>query len=1085
MKKKQEFLSLNQGRWLLKLRKMKLTAILSFLVLVSFGNSYSQVKLSLSFEKAGIREVITTIEEKTNYIFLYKDEIFDFSKTISADFKDAGFEEVLQSFCDQANVDYEVRERQIILKEKPAPTVRALELQQPQRRDITGTVRDNRGQPLPGVAVIVKGTTIGAVTGNNGNFQLSIPADAQILEFSFVGMKRQEVSATGRSIFEIVLEDETYGVDEVVVVGYGTQKRSDITGTVASLGKERLEMVPNLNIAQAIQGAIPGVMIQTTSAGARSTETIMIRGRNSILADNTPLIVVNGIPYGGQLNDINPNDVQSIEVLKDASAAAIYGSRGANGVILITTKGGSEGNTIISYDGKYSIQNFTNLPDIMNGEQFYQTKMERYPEGMTPSEKAVYDSGKWVDWLDIASRNGNSQQHNLSISGGFQKTKYYISGNLLDVRGLIVNDDYMRLTNTISVDTEIANWLAIGTRTHLSFSDMSGVAPPMSDLFWRNPLAVAYDENGKLTIAPIYDDPVRNNPLQTTLFKNIDKTHQVLSNNYAVINFPFIQGLTYRLNTGARMSFSDKATYKGRDTRDGLDVGGRADTDRTNFTSLVLENILSYTREFAAHSIFATGVYSFEETKLSSNTMGAQRFPNDFLSWYAAAQAEVSVPGYNYNQTNLISQMLRLNYSYDSRYLTTLSVRRDGYSGFGVKTKWGIFPSVAFGWNIHNEQYFPWKDIFNELKFRISYGLNGNQAVGAYQTISRLSQENTVASSSTLPGYKPSRLGSDLLGWESSGTMNIGVDFRIKSNKVTGAVNVYNTNTSDLLLNRTISPVHGITSITQNIGKTNNKGLELEATSRNIAQGNFRWNTSGNIAFVKNKIVSLYGDLDDEGREIDDIVNSWFIGQPIRVNFDYVFDGIWQLDEADEAAKFGTKPGYIKLKDDGNGIINADDREIIGQQDPKLLWGFNNSLSYKNLTLDIFMHGVHGVTKRNSLREDHVTAGFRGNTTYKNYWTPTNPSNIYHMNHDDARRMSGIIATYYEDASFVRIKDVSLSYNVDSKLTNLIGIDRIRIYANGRNLFTFTKWGGLDPELPDQVTIPLQKEYVLGLELGF
>ena len=955
-----------------------------------------------------------------------------------------------------------------------------------QRITITGTVSDEIGNPLPGATVLVKGTSQGATADVNGKYSLDVSSRTVTLVFSFVGYTTQEIPAQNQSVVNASLAPEVKGLEEVIVVGYGTQKKSDITGTVASLPKERLEMAPNLNIAQAIQGSIPGVMIQTTAAGARSSESIMIRGRNSILADNTPLIVVDGIPYGGELDDINPNDVQSIEVLKDASAAAIYGSRGANGVILITTKGGESGTPKISYDGKFSIQKYVKLPDIMDGKQFYKAKMERNPESMTQSEQAVYDSGKWVDWLGLASRNGNSQQHNLSISGGFQKTQYFISGNFLNVKGLIVNDDYMRMTGTVNIDTKVLNWLTIGTRTHLSYNDMSGVAPSIDDLYYTNPLAEAYDADGNLTISPVKDDPVRSNPLQATLFKNKDLSYQILTNNYAIVDFPFIKGLSYRLNTGIRLSFSDEATYKGRNTRDGLDVEGEASTERTNRTSTVVENILSFTREFSVHSIFATAVYSFEQSKRSSNSMEAQRFPNDFLTWYAAAQAEVVVPDYSYDQTDMISQMLRLNYAYDRRYLATLSVRRDGYSGFGAKTKWGVFPSVALGWNIHNEQFFPWENIFDELKLRLSYGLNGNQAVGAYQTISRLSQENTVALGTTLPGYKPSKLGSDNLGWEASSTLNFGVDFRILESRITGALNLYNTNTSDLLLDRTISPIHGITSITQNIGKTNNKGFELDISSRNIVKGNFRWTTSGNIAFVKNKIVSLYGELDEAGKEIDDIANDWFIGKPIRVNFDYVFEGIFQLKDSVEAAKFGSKPGYVKLKDgDKDGSLDADDREIIGQEDPKFLWGLTNSLSYRNFALDLFIHGVHGVTKDNVLKADHVTAGFRGNTTYKNYWTRTNPTNEFHSNLDDARRMSSIIAAYYENASFVRVKDVTLSYSIPSNLIERAGINKVRIYFNGRNLFTFTEWGGLDPELPDQVSIPLQKEYVFGLELGF
>lgn len=956
-----------------------------------------------------------------------------------------------------------------------------------QRITITGTVTDEKGGPLPGATVQVKGTVQGTPTDVNGKYSVDVSSPNVTLVFSFVGYITKEIPVQNQTSVNTSLAPDIQGLQEVIVVGYGTQKKSDITGTVASLPKERLEMAPNLNIAQAIQGSIPGVMIQTTSAGAAPSEAIMIRGRNSILASNDPLIVVDGIPYGGQLSDLNPNDVQSLEVLKDASAAAIYGSRGSNGVILITTKEGSGGKASITYDGKYSIQSFVNLPDIMDGKQFYDFKMTRLPSGMTQSEQDVYDSGKWVNWLDLGLRNGNSQQHNLAVSGGVQNTKYYISGSWLDVRGLIVNDDFQRITSRINVDTKIAKWLTIGTRTQLSTDDMSGVAPDMTDLFFRNPLATAYDENGYLTVTPILDDPLRNNPLETTLFKNIDKSYQVVSNNFAIIDFPFVQGLSYRINTGVRKRFVDTGTYRGRDTKTGLDARGSANTARTNYNNTVIENILSYNREFGDHNIFATAVISYEGNKSSSNTMSASGFPHDFLSWYSSAQADLVTPGYTLNETVLISQMLRLNYAYASRYLLTLTVRRDGYSGFGANNKWGIFPSVALGWNIKDEQFFPLKDLFNELKLRFSYGLNGNQAVGAYESISRLSQENMVALSTSLPGYKPSKLGSDNLGWEASRTINLGVDFGILDNRISGALNLFKTNTTDLLLNRTISLVHGITSITQNIGETENNGLEFSFNSRNIVTGNFKWVTSGNISFVKNKIVSLYGDLDAEGKEIDDVVNSWFIGKPIRVNFGYVFDGVWQLDEATEAAKWGSVPGYIKIKDvNGDGKLDASDRQIIDQQDPKFIWGFTNSLSYKNFTFDIFMHSVQGVTKNNGLMSDlGVTAGVRHNTINKNWWTPTNPSNDFYMNHVDAFRMAGIQANIYESASFVRIKDVSLSYDFPLSLLGRLGLNKLKLYVTGRNLFTFTEWRGLDPELADQEAIPLQKEFVFGLNLGF
>jgi TonB-linked SusC/RagA family outer membrane protein len=955
------------------------------------------------------------------------------------------------------------------------------------QQSVSGKITGASGEALPGVSIIVKGTTTGVNSDMDGMYTINVPSGNPTLVLSFIGYISKEVNVTGLTRVDVTLDLDVTALEEVIVVGYGTQKKSDITGTVASLPRERLELSPNLNIAQAIQGSIPGVMIQTTAAGAAPTESIEIRGRNSILASNDPLIVVDGIPYGGHLSDINPNDVKSIEILKDASAAAIYGSRGSNGVILISTNEGKEGKPTIAYDGKYSVQNFTNIPDIMDGKEFYDFKILRLPSGMTQSEQDVYDSGKWVNWLDLGLRKGNSQQHNLTISGGTPNTKYYISGNFLNVKGLIVNDDFTRLSSRVNIDTKIVKWLSIGTRTQLTSDDMSGVAPDMGDLFYRNPLSVPYDENGNLTITPIADDPLRNNPLETTLFDNIDKSYQVVTNNYAIVDFPYIKGLSYRINTGITFRLTDQATYRGRDTKTGLDARGSSSTGRGITNNTVIENILTYNKEIGVHTIFATALMSYEGNKYSSNSVSASGFPHDFLSWYSTAQAELVNNSYSYNQSTLVSQMLRLNYAYSSRYLITMTVRRDGYSGFGTTNKWGVFPSIALGWNLSNEKFFPLKDIFNEMKLRFSYGLNGNQAVGAYESISRLSQENMVSLSTSLPGYKPSKLGSDNLGWESSKTMNLGLDFGIFENRVSGNFNLFRTNTTDLLLNRTISAVHGITSITQNIGQTQNDGVEFSVNSRNVVKKNFTWNTSGNISFIRNQIVSLYGNLDEDGKEIDDIVNNWFIGRPIRVNYGFVFDGVWQTSEAAEAAKWGSQPGFIKIKDvNGDSKLTAEDRQIIGQRDPKMLWGVTNNFTYRNFSMSIFVHGVQGVTKQNDLMSDlGVTAGVRHNTSVKNWWTTENPSNDFWMNHVDAHRMAGVEAGIFESADFTRLKDVSVAYDLGGEMLKKLGLNKLKVYVTGRNLMTFTKWRGLDPELSSSESIPLQKEYVFGLNLSF
>jgi TonB-linked SusC/RagA family outer membrane protein len=955
-----------------------------------------------------------------------------------------------------------------------------------QRIAITGTVTDESGNPLPGSTVQVKGTNVGVSADIDGTYSLDVSSRNVTLVFSFVGYATQEIPAQNQAVINATLKPDVLGLDEVIVVGYGTQKKSDITGTVASLPRERLEMAPNINIAQAIQGAIPGVMIQTSSSGASPEEAILIRGRNSITASNNPLIVVDGIPYSGQISDLNPNDVKSIEILKDASSAAIYGSRGSNGVILISTREGATGKPVINYDGKYSIQTVANIPKVMDGGEFYDFKMLRRPQHMTAYEIENYESGDWINWYDLALRNGSSQQHNLSISGGTNNIKYYVSGGLTDVKGLAIKDDYVRAVNRINLDIKFTDWLSIGTRTQLSYSDQSGIPADFSEVLYANPLTTPYTEDGDLTIFPWPGNEDHVNALEQTIWNNMSKSYQVVTNNFAIIDFPFLPGLSYRFNSGIKMTYNDEATYLDRNSTTGFLRNGSSETSQSSYNNVIVENIFSYTRKFGMHNIFATALMGFEKNKNRATDITARGFPHDFLTYYSIAQAELVEPAYTFESNHLISQMLRLNYSYGDRYLATLTVRRDGFSGFGSKTKFGNFPSIALGWNINKEKFFPWNDLINVLKVRASVGLNGNQAVGPYQSISRLTEINMVDGSATLAGYEPSVLGSDNLGWESSLTTNLGLDFGILENRISGDVNIYKTHTTDLLLERTISMVHGITSIIQNIGETENKGFEISVNSRNIVKGDFKWFTSGNFSFVKNKILSLYGEVDEEGNEIDDINNAWFIGQPIRVNYGFEWLGTWQLDEADTAALYKSKPGYVKLRDVNNDhVIDAADRVIIGQLDPKVLWGLTNTFSYKNFSLSIFMHGVHGITKQSRLMTDRNTQNeIRRNTIVKDWWTVDNPTNDWVMNHTDAEYMSGQLGLYYQDASFVRVKDISLSYDLPKNVIGKIGLNRIRLYVTGRNLHTFTKWkNDLDPELDDQYDIPLQKEYVLGLTI--
>ncbi|PID92023.1 MAG: SusC/RagA family TonB-linked outer membrane protein [Bacteroidetes bacterium] len=955
-----------------------------------------------------------------------------------------------------------------------------------QEVSVRGQVRNAEdNEAMVGATIAVKGSKRGTIADSDGNFEIFASGE-DTLVFSFIGFASQEIRVGTQTFIRVNLKEDISRLDEVVVVGYGSQKKSDITGTVASLSDERLEMVPNVNIEQALQGALPGIQITMNAAGASPDNSIVIRGRSSIRASNSPLIVVDGFPYNGQLSDINVNDIESVEILKDASAASIYGSRGSNGVILVTTKTGDLGKAEISYDGYFSVQDYANYPDFLTPEEFYDFKMHRDSTTMTQTERDIYQNRGWSDWADLALRKGKSQQHTLSVKGGTKKTRYFFSTGILDIRGLAINDDYMRINNRVNLESRLTDWLSVGTRSSLYFTQKDGLAPSFSGIAYLNPLTNAYEEDGvTLAIYPNQENPNNTNPLERTLVTNLDRSYQVISNNFVKVDIPFIPGLNYQLNAGIRYKFSDDASYWGRNTQSGFENRGRASTDRSTFSNATLENIIHYTAEFGRNRLFVTGLYSYEHFESTSNRLKANGFPNDFLTWYSADQAELIEPSYGYSRTSLISQMLRINYGFDERYLLTLTGRRDGYSGFGSQSKWGVFPSLAIGWNLANESFFPWPGLFNVLKLRGSWGLNGNQAVGAYETLSRLSSEDWISDSSTRPGYKPSKLGQDNLGWESKQTFNLGLDFGLWKNRVYGDINIFKSATTDLLLNRSISPVHGISSITQNIGEVENRGLELSLTSTNVSSGGFRWSTTGNLSFLKNKIISLYGYLDEEGNEIGDIGNNWFIGEPIRVYYGWEVLGVWQLEEAEEAAKYGSLPGYVKLNDlDRDYDIDADDRKILGQKDPKFLWGLTNTFEYKNFTLRLFMHGVHGVTKRNSLKNDNVWTDISRNTTKKNWWREDNPTNDFYMNAEDANKMGGGIANYYENGSFIRIKDITLAYDLPRPVLNKLGIKKLRMYFTGRNLFTITKYGGMDPELSSQRSIPLQKEYVLGLNFG-
>ena len=962
-----------------------------------------------------------------------------------------------------------------------------------QRKTVTvkGVVVDaETKEPMAGVSCVVEGSRKGTTTGVDGSFELSLaPREDRNITFSYIGYQSQTIAWSGQSALNIELTEDAALLDEVVVVGYGSQRKSDITGAVGSVGKERIEKMVSTDIAQMMQGAVPGLNIMTTEAGANpegQSGLMLIRGRNSISASNEPLIVLDGVPYWGAISDINPGDIASIEVLKDASSAAIYGSRGSNGVILINTRQGSEGKVKITYDGYYAIQTVANFPRIMNGDEYFEYKKswddseEVDPDdtGLNDTERAVYEDGSWRNWTwkDLLTRRGSSMRHSISATGGTKTLKYNVGLNYLRNEGVIINDQYQRAQLRTNLSAAITKWLTYSTNTMLTWSDNSGATPKFVDVFNKSPLLRPFNEDGSINIVPDASNEKRFNPLECLLYDDYNAQYKVATNNS--FKATIVKGLTYTLNTGIQYFHTEHNEYQGLNTGAMKSYNGWGKISNRKRFAYSLENILNYQRNFGKHGLFLTLVYSFEQNINRTDELEGTDFPNDLLSYNGIMQAKQLTPNIAKTDTKLISQMARVNYAYDDRYLFSFTVRRDGYSGFGASNKWGVFPSLALGWNIANESFFGRaKDYVNILKLRLSWGRNGNQAISAFQTISTLGNSDYVNGNSLAAGYVPNKLGTPNLTWETTEAFNIGLDFALLQSRITGEVNFYRNNTRDLLLQRSISAVNGLESIWQNIGKTRNEGIEFTISSTNIHTRKFTWKTSLNLAFIRTQIRDLYGD------GLDDVDNKWFIGSPVKVNYDYYITGVWQLNEANLAAGYGASPGYAKYDDkNGNGVYDAGDRQIIGSPEPNVTWSVNNQFTYGPLDLVIYLYGAHGMVKANPFYARNILIAH-------NYWTPDNPTNDYWSKDEKSANQyianKSITPSYYQSADFWRIRDITLSYTLPKRWLSRLGVSNTRVYFSCKNPFTFTDYTGMDPELDEQRAKPVYHEFIFGLNLTF
>ncbi|WP_157278860.1 SusC/RagA family TonB-linked outer membrane protein [Proteiniphilum acetatigenes] len=987
---------------------------------------------------------------------------------------------------------------------------------------VTGNVSDLNGEAVIGASILEKGTTNGTITDIDGNFTLNVSPGAT-LQISYIGYITQEVPVTGRSL-AIILEEDTQTLDEVVVVGYGTQKRSDITGSVTSVPKERLSNLPVQNIAQSIQGVAAGVNITQTSSVPGDAASIVTRGRSSVNLSNSPLIVVDGVAMSvdASLNDVNPNDIESIEILKDASSVAIYGVQGANGVILITTKRGASAKPTVRYGGWVGFSEIAHVLEPGSTDQL----LERYAEYARIQNKPLnpdyggvqyayevdnFRAGKTIDWIDEVTQQGIIQNHNLSISGGDEAARYYVAGDFMDQQGVVKGYNYKRYAVRSNIDVKPTKYATIGSSLSITAHNRDGGRANLLNAAAMSPYAKMYEDDGvTYTHYPMYAETLWANPLLNTTLNPKRRSFNISVNGYGEIDFGNLleplAGLKYRLNGGYTYIPTRNNYYEGESVYNENGYGYIYNSESQYY---LIENILSYAKDIQRHHFDFTGLFSASSKYWQEAYAYSRMFPNDNLGWGNLETGSTQSVSSEADLRRLQSLMGRLNYNYDSRYLFTATVRRDASSVFGDDTKWGTFPSFAIGWNVTREEFAqPITNVLNSLKLRTSYGYSGNASLPVYSSFFKLTSNTLAMDGSTTTTMKVgTRMGNSSIQWERTKSLNIAADFGLWSNRLNGTIEWYDRTTDGVLLLQSLNTISGFADVWDNIGVLNNKGIELTLNSTNIDTKDFRWNTT--LVFSKNtsKWVDVYGD----GKS--DLSNRWFIGKPFGVIYDYTKVGIWQEDEIGKPVAEGGNIGWddsavagdLKLADigspdaDGDGLpedgpdgkIDDNDRRVLGTTQPKWTGGLTNTFTYKNFSLSVFIQTVQGVMSNNGvLATASDELGRRNGPAEVGFWTPENKSNEWRSlgNHSNSHGYG-----FPSDASYTRIKDVTLSYRLPKSLLNKAGLGDVQFYVSGRNLYTFTNWIGWDPEARYitrgstnwDVNYPVTRDIVFGLNVTF
>ncbi len=1081
---------------------MKLTAILIIAALTNVSaKTYSQI-VTLHQKNATVEKVLKSIEKQTGYHFLYDKQDIAKAGEINIEIGPVTVEEALNKCFKDQPLTYKIIQKTIVVKKKEAAT----EANAVAAQKVQGTVSDAKG-PLPGVSVKVKGSAIGTVTDVSGKYSLNAPDGNGTLVFSFIGYTTQEVPIANRSQINVVLAEAPKALSEVVVVGYGTQRRADLTGSVGSVNARQLQERPQTNLEQELAGKIAGVNVSTNSGEPGGDTRIRIRGYSSINTSTDPLYVVDGIVWTAGGNSINPNDVATIDVLKDASSTAIYGTRGANGVILITTKRGAKNRpSTVSYDSYGSLSKMAKEIPVLNAKEFLAVEDQSYanikkydPVGWAAGKYANNDPkllrtpliGKLfdanlnplydVDWQKATTRTAYSQNHNLSFTGGSETINYGMFLNYADDEGIILNSYLKRYNARLTVDNQIKPWLKVGATLNYNTQDQragnygtggNNIPRMLIEMIPIVPIRYPDGSYGKRTDYPNMEGG--DNPVAQALeIQRLAKLRVFSGNGYA--NIDLFKGLSFRsvlgVTTASNYYPSSQSGLVGGSTAS--QTYSSASISENNNTFWQWQNYFTYNNTFnkihALNVVVGTERQNFQQIGFGAST---GRLSDNFYQYYNLGAGSIpGLPSSNYTAWQMQSFYGRVNYGYKDKYLVTLTGRTDGSSRFGQDVKYGFFPSAALAWRVSQEDFLKDNKTISDLKLRLSYGLTGNSEIGQYQSLANINTTNYIFGGSQAIGTTLTSIGNPQLQWEKTAEYDLGASFGLFDNRITIEADVYSKKTQALLLNAPLPETSGFNSVYKNIGKLENRGLEFSLNTVNIKTKDFSWNTNFNISFLKNKILALGASNDDIflGPVFLSQFNLMRVGLPAGSFYGYKVLGTWGTGEASQAAKYGLLPGDLKIQDtNGDGRVTSADKVVLGKSIPDGYGTFSNNFNYKSFDLGVELQFNYGNQIMNLTRHSGQDRTGQANSyaTVLNAWTPTNQNTFIAEDRPAyVRYQTEIYSTKVENGSFIRGRAVTLGYNFSNNILSKIKLSRLRIYAQAQNLFVITKYTGYDPEV--------------------